>query len=69
LGLFAAALQNEMGFIPVFEEAFDLVVPAEFADLEIYQPVWDLLTSAEFRIGVQALGGYYPRHMGDVLTI
>jgi putative molybdopterin biosynthesis protein len=69
LGLFAAALQNEMGFIPVFEEAFDLVVPAEFASLDIFQPVWDLLTSAEFRIGVQALGGYYPRHMGDVMII
>lgn len=69
LGLFAAALQNEMGFIPVFEEAFDLVVPAEAAILELYQPVWNLLTSAEFRIGVQALGGYYPRHMGDVITI
>jgi molybdate-binding protein len=69
IGLFASALEQEMGFIPLFEEAYDLVVPESQADLPIYQPIWEILNSAQYRLGVQALGGYYPRRMGEVLVI
>jgi putative molybdopterin biosynthesis protein len=69
IGLFAAALEYKLGFIPVFEEAYDLVLPEEHAVLDIFQPIWELLNTADFQMGVQALGGYYPRQMGEMLTI
>lgn len=69
VGLFAAALAHEAGFIPLFEEAFDLVLPRELAEAPIFTPVGDLLNSAEFRMAVQILGGYYPRRMGEVLHL
>jgi putative molybdopterin biosynthesis protein len=69
IGLFAAALEYGMGFIPLFEEAYDLVLPVELADSDLFAPVWDLMNTAEFRMSVQILGGYYPRRMGEVTTL
>lgn len=69
IGLFAAALEYEVGFIPLFEEAYDLVVPQETAENPDFIPVRELLHSAEFQMSVQILGGYYPRRMGEVFYI
>lgn len=69
IGLFAAALEYEVGFIPLFEEAYDLVVPQQIAGSSKFLPVWELLNSEEFRMAVQILGGYYPRRMGEVYSL
>lgn len=69
IGLFAAALEYSMGFIPLFEEAYDLVLSVELADSNQLAPMWDLMNTAEFRMAVQILGGYYPRRMGESTTI
>ncbi|MFN2199012.1 MAG: substrate-binding domain-containing protein [Anaerolineales bacterium] len=69
IGLYAAALAYSVGFIPLFEEAYDLVLPVEVAESKLLAPMWDLINTAEFRMSVQILGGYYPRRMGEVTTI
>lgn len=56
IGLFAAALANEVGFIPLFEEAYDLVLPRALAEAPVFSPVGEMLNSAEFRMAVQILG-------------
>jgi molybdate-binding protein len=56
IGLQAAALQNELDFIPLFEERFDLTIPKEHAALAT--PLLDELQTAAFRNTAKNLTGY-----------
>jgi putative molybdopterin biosynthesis protein len=56
VGLQAAAQQNELDFIPLFEERFDLTIPVENTTLAV--PILEELQTAEFRSTAQTLGGY-----------
>lgn len=54
-----------LGFIPIADERFDLVIPrASLAEPRI-QRVLEVLASAAFRADVAALGGYDIRDSGD----
>jgi putative molybdopterin biosynthesis protein len=68
LGLEAAALQAGVDFIPLFQERYDLVLPAELAQERKLLPFLEYLQTAEFRRAVEALGGYATTHSGEHLS-
>ncbi len=68
LGLQAAARQHELDFIPLFEERFDLALPAELLQERRMRQLLDFLSSASFRQLLARLEGYSPAHSGDQLS-
>ncbi|MDP1547217.1 MAG: substrate-binding domain-containing protein, partial [Anaerolineales bacterium] len=58
LGLQAAARQHGLGFIPLFEERYDLVLPRE--EEKLLNPLLDYIQTTDFRTALSALGGYNP---------
>ena len=71
LGVMAAARALDLGFTPLLEERYDLVIPREFYDSDLLAPVLDLLDGESergkaFRTEVEALGGYDTREMGRI---
>jgi putative molybdopterin biosynthesis protein len=58
LGIRAAAAALDLGFVPLFHERYDLVIPDEHYKSETLRPLLDLLTDDEFRTAVAALPGY-----------
>ena len=70
LGILPAARAMDLDFIPLFSEEYDLVIPSEFYESDLLGPMMDLIRSTEFRIEVEALGGYDTAKMGSLkLTI
>lgn len=67
LGLEAAALQHGLGFLPLFAERYDLVVPDE--QLPVLAPLLETLQTAAFRRSVDALRGYDTAHTGEEVEI
>ncbi|MBN2548566.1 MAG: helix-turn-helix domain-containing protein [Anaerolineales bacterium] len=67
LGLQASARQFGLGFIPLFQERFDLVLPREQIEKKQITPIFDYLQSSEFRRLVEGLGGYSTTHTGEQL--
>lgn len=67
LGILAAARALRLDFVPLLQERFDLVIPREFYDDPLFQPLRGLLSDDEFRASVQELGGYDIREMGNIL--
>ena len=58
-----------LDFIPLFEEQYDLVIPAEFYDSELIAPMLEMIRSPEFQSEVQSLGGYNVSQMGTLKAI
>ncbi|MBE2198990.1 MAG: helix-turn-helix domain-containing protein [Anaerolinea sp.] len=69
LAIMAAARPFQLDFIPLFEERYDLVVPAHTSGIPSLQPVFDYLQSAECRQQVATLTGYDATHTGEVLKV
>jgi putative molybdopterin biosynthesis protein len=67
LGLQAAAYQNNLDFIPLFEERYDLVLPRE--NETALMPLLDYLQTANFRTALNALTGYNSSHSGEQIHI
>lgn len=67
VGLFAAALQFNLDFIPLFEERFDLALPADQAEDASLHPFLDFLQTSAARRLVSNLAGYNTEHSGDWL--
>ncbi len=67
LGLQAAAYQYNLGFIPLFEERYDLVLPRESE--KILMPLLDYLQTSAFRTELVALTGYNAAHSGEQIPI
>ena len=65
LGIQSAAEAMELDFVPLFTEQYDLVVPEEFYDGGIFQPVLEVISSQKFKDDVEALGGYDTSVMGN----
>lgn len=65
IGIRAAASARELDFLPLFEERYDLVVPADHLDDPGIAPLLEALTSGGFRKTLRHLGGYATRHTGD----
>lgn len=64
LGVLAAARAFGLGFVPVAEEPYDLVVVPDALEDPALAPLWTLLRSTEFRAAVERLGGYRTEEMG-----
>lgn len=69
LGLEAAARRLGLGFIPLFEERYDLVLLEEEYQSRLFSPALDFLQTAGFRQAVTDMGGYNTRQMGVEISI
>jgi putative molybdopterin biosynthesis protein len=67
LGQQAAAHQHGLGFIPLFEERYDLVMPRE--NEETLLPVLEYIQTAGFRLSLSSLTGYSTSHSGEQVTL
>lgn len=67
LGIQAAALQAGLGFIPLFEERYDLVVSEQA--LGQVAPLLEAVQTAEFRQQVAKLSGYAMAHSGEQVVL
>jgi putative molybdopterin biosynthesis protein len=65
LGILAAAQRFELDFIPLFEERYDLVLPARLCDEPLLQPLLDYLQTAVFRQQIATLDGYDSSQTGS----
>jgi putative molybdopterin biosynthesis protein len=64
LGVLAAARAFGLGFVPITQEPYDLVLDAAAFEDPVLAPLWGLLADARFREQVEALGGYATAEMG-----
>ena len=69
LGLYAAARQAGLDFIPLFAERFDLALPAAELESPRLSPLLDLLQTAGFRRQLEDLGGYGTAQTGNVILV
>ncbi|MBN2386101.1 MAG: helix-turn-helix domain-containing protein [Anaerolineales bacterium] len=67
VGLQAAAHAHGLGFLPLFDERYDLVFPQ--AGVERLTPLLDQLQSSAFRRQVAALSGYEATHTGEHIPL
>jgi putative molybdopterin biosynthesis protein len=67
LGLQAAAHQYGLGFLPLFEERYDLVLPRE--NETTLRPLLDYMQTATFRKTLHALTGYNTSHSGEQIPV
>jgi putative molybdopterin biosynthesis protein len=68
LGIRAAAEALALGFVPLFDERYDLVIPRIYYDSPFLRPLLDLLGDPRFRDAVAALPGYSLEPMGKVIA-
>jgi len=64
LGIAAAAVALDLDFIPLFEEEYDLIIPAIYAEDNLLRPLFDLAADGSFRAAVGQLPGYDISRMG-----
>ena len=67
LGLQAAASQYGLGFIPLFQERYDLILPRERE--KILTPLLDYLQTGRFQRAAQSLTGYSTLHTGEQIPL
>lgn len=58
LGIEAAANSCQLGFLPLFRERYDLVIPVENYRSNLLSPLLDMIKSDEFIETVKQVGGY-----------
>lgn len=68
MGIAAAAKALELEFIPLFQERYDLVVPGEYYESKLLQPLWEVLQDPDFRRDVADLPGYDITVMGKLIA-
>jgi putative molybdopterin biosynthesis protein len=67
LGLQAAARQHGLGFFPLFEERYDLVLPCEQENA--LAPLLDYLQTRAFHQMAESLTGYFAAHSGEQVPL
>jgi putative molybdopterin biosynthesis protein len=67
LGVRAAATALGLGFIPVADEEYDLVVARSFFESNRGAKLMQIIRSVAFKRAVTALGGYDPERAGELL--
>jgi putative molybdopterin biosynthesis protein len=68
LGIRAAAEALGLGFVPLFQERYDLVIPRRHYEDPFLRPLLDLLEDPAFRKAVAALPGYSLEPMGRIIA-
>jgi len=66
IGLQAAAIQRSLGFLPLFDERYDLVIPDD--QLPVVRPLMDTLVTGAFRRWSAGLAGYEMTHAGEEIA-
>lgn len=66
LGIEAAAQGNEIDFLPLLKERYDLVLPLECHKSKAFSPLLDIVNSAKFKSVVAHIGGYDMSQTGSV---
>ncbi|MCP5096604.1 MAG: helix-turn-helix domain-containing protein [Chloroflexi bacterium] len=69
VGILAAAQTAGLDFIPLFDERYDLIMPASMEGESIMKPLLDRVQTAVFRQSVEQLAGYDAQHMGEVRQV
>ena len=69
LAVTAAARALDLDFVPLFHERYDLVVPVQFWESVLLQPVFELMQDPAFRQAVAALPGYDVSVMGREVNL
>lgn len=65
IGIEAAARANELDFLPLNDEPYDLVIPNHFIDMPAIQSLLRLLKTRGLHRQIESLGGYDIRSMGN----
>ena len=68
IGIEASARANELDFLSLNEEPYDLVIPNHFLELPAIQSLLGLLKVRDFRRQIESLGGYDTTPMGIPCT-
>lgn len=68
LGIAAAAQALGLDFIPLFQERYDLVIPAQHYRSSLLAPLLYELSNPEFRRAVSSLPGYDVALMGNIVA-
>ncbi len=68
IGIEAAARANELDFLLLNEEPYDLVIPNHFLELPAVRSLLELLKLKVFRQQIESLGGYDTSPMGVACT-
>ena len=69
LGVVAAARPLHLDIIPLFEERYDLVIPAASLANPLLQPLLDYLQTADLRRTISQLDGYDATRTGEVRKV
>ncbi|RIK20140.1 MAG: molybdopterin biosynthesis protein [Anaerolineae bacterium] len=69
LGIRAAARALKLDFVPLANEAYELVIPRVHYESDLLRPLLELLRDDEFQATVAAMPGYDVRGMGDARLI
>ena len=69
LGIQAAANTCNLAFIPLTKEKFDLVIPIDNYNSQIFTSLMEIIRSEEFKQVVNAMGGYDTSQTGDTVFI
>ena len=68
IGIEASARANELDFLSLNEEPYDLIIPNHFLELPAIQTLLGLLKARNFRRQIESLGGYDTSPMGVPYT-
>ena len=66
LGIFSAAKAFGLGFIPIYEEQYDLLVQLDALSSVMVEKLLDILRGEEFARRLKQLGGYTLDHPGEM---
>jgi putative molybdopterin biosynthesis protein len=69
LGITAAASALDCDFIPLFNEQYELVIPAEYLQNEMFQLFFEVAHDPLFRQRIKEMPGYEVGQMGEIRTI
>ena len=69
LGIEAAATSHKLGFMPMFRERYDLVIPLANYRSERLAPMLEIIASDEFKKIVDGVGGYDTSQTGTTVFI
>jgi len=68
MGIFAAARALDLGFVPIVQEQYDLIMPNRMLGDHRIQGVLETIGSKRFRERVKSLGGYDPSRSGELFV-
>jgi putative molybdopterin biosynthesis protein len=63
MGIAAAAYAMDLDFVPICEEKYQLVIPADLYESDLLTPLLEILNDKEFQQVLKNMNGY---HVGDI---